>query len=307
MIGSDWAAIVAAMRAGGYFDRVMAGGPELDRVKEYLLTLAGERPAVAPHPGQKPQYPCFPGLRHAPFHDPASHPGGVALEDHFEAIRGEALALREDVHLDYSMASRPPRSLRRPWTLLRRRAPARAWTVYPFFHMGVNLEAATSRCPKTLAVIESLPGLCAEYPWGDVVFSAQGPKSRLPPHHSVDNLRWRCHLALRIPEGCGIRVDTETRSWSEGRCLIFEDSFEHEVWNSSRARRIVLIVDFWHPDLTEVERRALTAGFRRAEVRRIFLRQRIQMTTSPETYLPQLEAALARPEDTELMREFWAR
>lgn len=41
----------------------------------------------------------------------------------------------------------------------------------------------------------------------------------------------------------------------EGKCLVFDDSFEHEAWNDdSDHSRIVLIVDVWHPDLTPEER-----------------------------------------------------
>ena len=38
--------------------------------------------------------------------------------------------------------------------------------------------------------------------------------------------------------------------------IIFDDSFEHEVWNETDEPRIVLIVDLWHPQLrTDAERR----------------------------------------------------
>ena len=39
------------------------------------------------------------------------------------------------------------------------------------------------------------------------------------------------------------------REWAEGRCLIFDDSFEHEVWHEGDSDRVVLICDLWHPDL----------------------------------------------------------
>lgn len=48
-----------------------------------------------------------------------------------------------------------------------------------------------------------------------------------------------------------------TRSWQEGKFLIFDDSFEHEVWHEGEGLRLVLIVDFWHPDLTEQQRLSL--------------------------------------------------
>jgi aspartate beta-hydroxylase len=302
---TDWPRIVAAMKSGGYYARVMAGGPELDRVKDYLRAFAGERGPAGSDPAQNPAYPCFPGLRHRAFHDPSGSRPVQVLESAWEAIREEALALDDDTQLDYTIASKPVRSLRRPWTLLKRRAPPRAWTVYPFWHMGVDVESVTRRCPRTMAVLRTLPGLCVEYPWGDAIFSVQGPHSRLPPHCSVDNLRLRCHLGLRIPPGTGIRVGPETRAWAEGKCLLFEDAFEHEVWNHSGERRIVLIADFWHPDLTPAETRALTAGFMKREVREIFLAQRIRMTNHPETYLPHLEASIREQEGCALVREFW--
>ena len=34
------------------------------------------------------------------------------------------------------------------------------------------------------------------------------------------------------------------------RCIIFDDSFEHEAENTSDLPRVVLIIDIWHPDLS---------------------------------------------------------
>jgi aspartate beta-hydroxylase len=39
--------------------------------------------------------------------------------------------------------------------------------------------------------------------------------------------------------------------------LILDDSFEHEVRHQGDRKRVVLIVDCWHPDLTEEERNFL--------------------------------------------------
>lgn len=302
---TDWPHIVSAMRKGGFYDQIMRGGPELDRVKQYLQAFTGEHGPANVDPTQCPTYPCFPGLNHRPFHDAETCPGVAVLEAAFPVIRDEALALGDSAQLDYTIASRPSRNWHDPRTWLRRRAPPKAWTVYPFYHMGVDVEAVTRRCPRTSAIVNSLPKVCLDYPWGDALVSVQGAQSRLPPHCSVDNLRLRCHLGIRIPGGTGLRVGGETREWREGRCLLFEDSFEHSVWNLSPERRIVLIVDFWHPDLTDVEVRALTAGFRKSEVRGIFMRKRIDMTDAPDAYVQHLEAALIEQDRAPELREFW--
>jgi aspartate beta-hydroxylase len=55
-----------------------------------------------------------------------------------------------------------------------------------------------------------------------------------------------------------LRVGGETHAWREGRCVTFDDSFEHEAWNRSDRDRVVLILDSWNPDLSEVERLAVT-------------------------------------------------
>ena len=73
------------------------------------------------------------------------------------------------------------------------------------------------------------------------------------PHFGPTNIRLRCHLGLQVPEGCTLRVAEETRAWQEGRCLIFDDSFDHEVRHSGQGQRVVLLIDFWHPDLSPAE------------------------------------------------------
>ena len=48
------------------------------------------------------------------------------------------------------------------------------------------------------------------------------------------------------------------RTWQEGKFIVFDDSFEHEVWHKGTELRLVLIVDFWHPELPSHERRSLS-------------------------------------------------
>lgn len=51
------------------------------------------------------------------------------------------------------------------------------------------------------------------------------------------NLRLRIHLPLITPTGngkCGIRVGSQKRSWINGKAIVLDDSYEHEVWNYTR-------------------------------------------------------------------------
>lgn len=73
------------------------------------------------------------------------------------------------------------------------------------------------------------------------------------------NCRIRSHLGLVVPGGTSLRVSNTTGTWEEGKVIIFDDSFEHEVWHTGSSYRLVLIVDLWHPELTLEERKSLTA------------------------------------------------
>ena len=91
------------------------------------------------------------------------------------------------------------------------------------------------------------------------MFSLLAPHTHIPAHVGVSNARLVCHLPLVIPDGCWFRVGAETRTWSPGEALVFDDTIEHEAMNDSDSLRVVFIFDVWHPDLTAVERDAVAA------------------------------------------------
>ncbi|RYF25400.1 MAG: aspartyl/asparaginyl beta-hydroxylase domain-containing protein, partial [Comamonadaceae bacterium] len=261
----------------------------LDRVKAYLSAFedgAGNGGASAL---QYPDYPLFPGLRNRPFHEAGELPGIAMLEAEFDMIRAEWASLADSAYLKYAPSSM--HSL---------------WLVYLLRYMGVRQPPQGQQCPGTQALLSRIPGICLDYPWGDALFSVHASDAHLRAHCSVDNLRVRCHLALQVPSGCSIRVGEETRQWQEGKALVFEDSFEHEVWNRGNARRAILIVDFWHPDLTRVEREALTAGFRKLEVRRQFMFKRLQaMQSCPPAVFDHLSQQAAVQEHSRVQVAYW--
>ncbi len=48
-------------------------------------------------------------------------------------------------------------------------------------------------------------------------------------------------------EACRIRVGEDIRHWEEGKSLVFDDTFNHEVWNDTDETRVVLFVDVLRP------------------------------------------------------------
>jgi hypothetical protein len=94
-------------------------------------------------------------------------------------------------------------------------------------------------------------------PLGEIHFSILKPGVKIPPHSDLWNFTLNLHFAVEIPSKCGIRVANETKNWEEGKCLLFDYTFEHEAWNLSNHNRICLLMDIWNPELTIAEREAI--------------------------------------------------
>lgn len=178
----------------------------------------------------------YPGLTSAPFHDPARLPGALALEREYTAIRAEieALAAAEFQSEAEGLMERG------------------AWDVFLFYERSRKNEENCARCPAITRIIESHNTVRTQA--GLLYVSKLSPGTHIKPHRGPTNMRLRCHLGIDIPDGdCGLKVAGETRRWREGGCLVFDNSLEHEAWNHTSQPRIVLIIDFWHPDLTPAE------------------------------------------------------
>ncbi|XP_009070047.1 PREDICTED: aspartyl/asparaginyl beta-hydroxylase [Acanthisitta chloris] len=133
------------------------------------------------------------------------------------------------------------------------------WSQFTLWQQGRKNENACKSVPKTCALLERFPEAtgCRR---GQIKYSIMHPGTHVWPHTGPTNCRLRMHLGLVIPkEGCRIRCAQENRAWEEGKVLIFDDSFEHEVWQDAESYRLIFIVDVWHPELTAQQRRTLPA------------------------------------------------
>ena len=115
-----------------------------------------------------------------------------------------------------------------------------------FFLKGIGMDCAENvrRCPETMRLLGRVPSVTTAF------FSILSPGKHVPAHRGAYNGVLRLHLGLLVPEPrerCRIRIGNEFRSWQEGRGLIFDDSFNHEVWNDTDGWRVVLFVDFARP------------------------------------------------------------
>lgn len=130
------------------------------------------------------------------------------------------------------------------------------WNTFPLRRSSKKFAENIQRCEETWSVAKQCPLL--EGVEGGVYFSIIYPDTHVRSHCGPSNLRYRYHLTIEAAENAKIRSGDRWRSWETGKCLILDDSFEHEVRHTGDKRRVVLIVDCWHPDLTEKEREFLT-------------------------------------------------
>lgn len=118
------------------------------------------------------------------------------------------------------------------------------WKTFWLCGIGMDCRDNQRRCPETTRLLAGIPGLCTAF------FSILAPGKHIPAHRGAYNGVLRLHLALRVPQDvqrCRIRIGDAIHHWQPGGLLIFDDSFQHEVWNDSSELRAVLFVDFQRP------------------------------------------------------------
>jgi len=80
----------------------------------------------------------------------------------------------------------------------------------------------------------------------------------IPAHAGPTNTRLRAHLGLVVPKSGDVhmRIANQTVSWKPGKWTIIDDSFEHQIVNESQKPRLILIIDFHHPDIKREENKS---------------------------------------------------
>ncbi|MEO9526073.1 aspartyl/asparaginyl beta-hydroxylase domain-containing protein [Roseibium sp.] len=133
------------------------------------------------------------------------------------------------------------------------------WSVLYLTCMGRKDEQGAAAFPATWKALSAVPGATTA---GMTYFSAIEGGTHILPHTGFTNGHLRCHLTLASSDECRIRVGDETRTWDPGGLLIFDDTYEHEVWNDSADKRLVLLFDIFHPELEKEETEALKIVFK---------------------------------------------
>jgi aspartyl/asparaginyl beta-hydroxylase (cupin superfamily) len=216
----------------------------LERLEETFAIAIGSKEPVRPEdPSQEGTDFFFPGLTAKPWHDPEDFPIIAKLEQSWEAIRDELQYALENrrgfqqyVRRGTDQQNDPTADVPKEWKAL-----------YLKEHEE-EFPDNRAMCPVAASIIADEPRV-ENY----VIFSALDPGGHIAPHHATYNWTFNVHLGLIVPDNCALRVKDEARSWAEGKCMVFDGSFEHEAWNRGAFTRFILLIAIYHPDLTDIE------------------------------------------------------
>jgi len=118
------------------------------------------------------------------------------------------------------------------------------WKIFPFYAYGIDNEEMKKECPETIQLLATIPGIKT------AMYSILMPGKKIPPHRGPYRGILRLHISLLVPtdyQACRIRVGSEIRPWKADSCMIFDDGYEHQVWNDTQQTRVILFVDFLRP------------------------------------------------------------
>jgi beta-hydroxylase len=118
------------------------------------------------------------------------------------------------------------------------------WRSFFLWAYGVRIDANCARCPETARILERIPGLLSAF------YSVMLAGAHVPRHTGPTKAILTGHLGLIVPlrrERCHMRIGDHDVIWEEGRIVIFDDMYPHEVWNDTDEDRIILLLHVKRP------------------------------------------------------------
>jgi ornithine lipid ester-linked acyl 2-hydroxylase len=191
-----------------------------------------------------------------PVYEPSLFPWISEIEARWPEIRDELTAVLGRRDAIPPLASISPDH--------RRIAPAQKWKSFFLQGYGYKHDGNCRRCPVTAELMAKVPGLNSAF------FSILEPGTHIPRHRGVTKALMTAHLGLVVPadrQSCRMQLDDQLLHWDEGRTLVFDDTFHHEVWNDTDQLRAVLLIQFRRPvgPLGKLVGGLFLAGIRRSQ------------------------------------------
>lgn len=212
----------------------------LQNLPELLRRDAAGEPSLWP-PQDPLQYARFliPDLESKPWYEASEFPWTQRFADAHPQIKAE---------LETFLAQRAVTFRNYVGPILHEVADSGEWHVLYLDYRGHLWDEHCRHFPTLMKLAAEVPRRS-----GTLFISRLTPGAHIPKHCGATNTQLTCHLGIIVPDHVELRVAREVRRQPEGRCIVFDDSFEHEVWNRSDLPRYNVFMQFWHPALTDDE------------------------------------------------------
>lgn len=169
----------------------------------------------------------------AALQDKSFWPWIAKLEERWEDIRDEAVRIRAedipslgDISFDHG-----------------RIAADRRWGAFFLKGYLYTMEGNARRAPITSQLLDKVPGLVTAN------FSVLEAGGHIPRHWGMTKGMLTYHLALKSPaerDKCRMAPEesetTHILNWQHGESFVFDDMFNHEVWNETDEDRYILLI-----------------------------------------------------------------
>ncbi|WP_246696258.1 aspartyl/asparaginyl beta-hydroxylase domain-containing protein [Mesorhizobium sp. SARCC-RB16n] len=112
-------------------------------------------------------------------------------------------------------------------------------------------DIAVSENLARMPVLARLLAECPEVKSAAISFLA--PRKHIPSHRGPFRGIMRFHLGLAIPRQADgrpatvMRINHQEKRIADGECMLWDDTFPHEVTNHADQARVALLLDVWRP------------------------------------------------------------
>ncbi|MBX8483727.1 aspartyl/asparaginyl beta-hydroxylase domain-containing protein [Pseudomonas cichorii] len=169
-----------------------------------------------------------------PYLDRSQFPELDVLKDNWETIREEAMHLFDEGYIRAAEKNNDAGF----GSFFKK-----GWKRFYLKWYDKALPSAETLCPKTVALVNSIPNVKG------AMFALLPGDSHLNPHRDPFAGSLRYHLGLSTPnsDACRIFVDGEEYSWRDGQDVMFDETYVHWVKNETQTTRVILFCDVERP------------------------------------------------------------
>ena len=176
----------------------------------------------------------FSAVPSKPYLDRSKFPELDVLKDNWEVIREEAMHLFDEGYIRAAEKNNDAGF----GSFFKK-----GWKRFYLKWYDKPLPSAEALCPKTVALVSSIPNVKG------AMFALLPGGSHLNPHRDPFAGSLRYHLGLSTPnsDDCRIFVDGQVYAWRDGEDVMFDETYVHWVKNETEQTRVILFCDIERP------------------------------------------------------------